>query len=202
MKSICFKMQDDSGVCFKRPTQKEAEKAVEILLSYIGENPKREGLLETPRRFVNAFSEQTKGYQTEADSLLKPTFDEVNEHQDFILLRDIKFESLCEHHLAMFTGVAHVAYVPSSRIVGISKLARVVDVFAKRLQIQERMTSQIAKTIWDTLKPKGVFVMVKALHHCMVLRGVSKANAQMVTLDKRGIFKEDKDLFESVLSQI
>ena len=175
----------------EKPTQHDAENAVRTLLSFAGDDPLREGLIDTPARVVRAFTEYFKGYSEDPEDLLKTTFDEIAGYDNIILLRDIPFYSHCEHHMAPILGIAHVAYLPSKRVVGISKLARVVEIFAKRLQIQEKMTAQIANAINMHLKPKGVAVMIEATHHCMLGRGVNKSGAQLITTHYTGAFQTD-----------
>lgn len=175
-----------------RPSQQEAQEAVKTLLRWIGEDASREGLQQTPKRVVKAWQEYSTGYDKDPVSLLQQTFSEIQDYNEFILLRDIRFESHCEHHLAPIIGYAHVAYLPQKRVVGISKLARLVDIFAKRLQIQERMTAQIADAIQEALNPRGVFVMIDAVHECMTARGVHKPGVSMVTQATRGVFQDDE----------
>ena len=172
-----------------RPSRAEAEDAVRTLLRWIGEDPDREGLRDTPSRVVNAYLEHFRGYAINPRELLDRTFAETDGYDELVVLRDIGFESHCEHHLAPIVGKVHVAYLPTRRVVGISKLARLVDVFAKRLQIQERMTAQIADTIQEVLQPRGVAVIVEAIHHCMTTRGVHKPGALMTTSRVLGIFR-------------
>ncbi|MES2252628.1 MAG: GTP cyclohydrolase I FolE [Pseudomonadota bacterium] len=174
-----------------KPTQHDAEEAVRTLLAFTGDDPLRAGLLDTPGRVVRALTEHFKGYNEDPAQLLQKTFDEISDYNGIVLLRDIPFYSHCEHHMAPILGVAHVAYLPNSRVVGISKLARVVETFAKRLQIQEKMTAQIAKAIDMQIKPKGVAVMIEATHHCMLGRGVNKSGAQLITIHHTGIFQTD-----------
>jgi len=175
----------------QRPSREEAEAAVRTLLGWAGDDPTREGLLDTPSRVVRAFDEYFSGYQACPKTLLERTFEETEGYDEIVLLRNIRFESHCEHHLAPIIGRAHVAYLPSSRVVGISKLARLVDVYAKRLQIQEKMTAQIAGTIEDVLQPRGVAVVIEAAHHCMTTRGVHKSGVTMVTSRMLGAFRDD-----------
>ncbi|MES2607440.1 MAG: GTP cyclohydrolase I FolE [Pseudomonadota bacterium] len=174
-----------------KPTREEAEKAIRTLLAYTGDDPLRSGLTDTPERVVRAFAEHFKGYHEDPAHVLNTTFDEIAEYDNIILLRDIPFYSHCEHHMAPILGVAHVAYLPSDQVVGISKLARVVEIFAKRLQIQEKMTAQIAQAIDAHLKPKGVAVMIEATHHCMLGRGVNKSGTQLITVHYTGVFQTD-----------
>ncbi|GLQ34580.1 GTP cyclohydrolase 1 [Amylibacter marinus] len=185
-----------------RPTQAEAEDAVRTLLRWAGDDPNREGLLDTPRRVTKAYGEWFQGYGQDPEEMLQRTFSEVEGYQDMVLLKDIRFESYCEHHLAPIIGRAHVAYIPTDRVVGISKLARVVDAFAKRMQVQEKMTAQIANTINDTLKPRGVAVVLEGEHHCMSTRGVHKHGVNMVTSAMRGAFDSDRDMRREFMSLI
>jgi GTP cyclohydrolase I len=174
-----------------RPSQSEAEAAVRTLLRWAGDNPDRDGLVDTPARVARAFEEYFQGYEQDPVEVLQRTFDETEGYDEMIVLRGIPFESHCEHHMAPIMGRAWVAYVPSGRVVGISKLARVVEVYAKRLQIQEKMTAQIANTINDVLKPLGVGVIIKASHHCMSTRGVHKHDTDLVTSRMLGCFRDD-----------
>lgn len=184
-----------------RPGREAAEHAFRTILSYIGEDPDREGLLETPSRFVRALDEHFAGYDVDPLRLLEKTFGETEQYDEMVLLRAIPFESHCEHHVAPITGCAWVAYVPSERVVGISKLARVVEVYAKRLQIQERMTAQIADTVNRALRPKGVGVVIKAAHACMTSRGVLKHGTDLVTSRMLGCFRDDARLGADLLRQ-
>jgi GTP cyclohydrolase I len=172
----------------KRPTREEAEAAVRTLILWAGDDPTREGLLDTPRRVVESYEEFYAGYHQDPGEILSRTFEEVHGYDDLVMLRDIRLESTCEHHMLPILGVAHVAYLPSDRVVGISKLARVVEVFAKRLQTQETMTAQIAAAIEDELKPRGVAIMVDALHQCMTTRGVHKTDCATITTRFTGVF--------------
>ncbi|CAN5365847.1 GTP cyclohydrolase I FolE [soil metagenome] len=175
----------------KRPSQEEAEAAVRTLIAWAGDDPNREGLKDTPRRMVKAYSEFFQGYDQSPVEALSRTFDEVEGYDDIVMLRDIEFNSHCEHHIVPFIGRAHVAYLPSHAVVGISKLARVVEIFARRLQTQETMTAQIARTIDQTLEPRGVAVMIEAVHQCMSLRGVNKRNVATITAQFTGEFKSN-----------
>lgn len=175
----------------KRPSREEAEKAVEVLLRWTGDDPTREGLLDTPKRVVKAYEQFFGGYQIDPAELLSRTFEEVDGYDEMVVLRDIRLESHCEHHLAPFIGVAHIAYLPNKRVVGISKLARLVDAYSKRLQIQEKLTAQIANTLNDVLQPKGVAVVVEAQHQCMTTRGVHKPGVTMQTSRMLGLFRQD-----------
>jgi GTP cyclohydrolase I len=174
-----------------RPTRDEAEEAVRTLLRWAGDDPAREGLLDTPQRVVDAYGEWFEGYGIDAEALLARTFEEVEGYDEIIVLRDIRVESFCEHHLAPIIGVAHVGYIPTERVVGISKLARVVDAYAKRLQVQEKLTAQIANTIESVLQPKGTAVVLEAEHHCMSTRGVHKPGVTMVSSTMLGRFRSD-----------
>jgi len=177
-----------------QPSRSEAEEAVKTLISYTGEDANRSGVLETPKRVVKAFDEWFGGYQIDVDAVLAKTFDEVDGYQDMVLLKDIPFHSHCEHHMAPIIGKAHVAYMPRGRVVGISKLARVVDAFARRFQIQERMTEEVAKAIERVLEPLGVAVVIEAEHHCMTTRGINTHDTVMHTKHLSGAFREDSDL--------
>jgi GTP cyclohydrolase IA len=172
-------------------SQAQAEDAIRLLLRWAGDNPAREGLLDTPTRVAKAYKEWFGGYAMHPEEYLKRTFEEVEGYDEMVILRDIEFESHCEHHMAPIIGVAHVGYIPNGRVVGISKLARVVEAYAKRLQVQEKMTAQIANCILDVLQPKGVGVVVVAKHECMTTRGVHKTGVSMVTSKLLGSFRED-----------
>ena len=174
-----------------RPSRADAEAAVRTLIRWAGDNPDREGLLETPKRVVRAYEEFFSGYGQDPQKILSRTFDEVEGYDEIILLRDIRVESHCEHHLVPIIGKVHLAYLPSTKVVGISKLARLVDVFAKRLQIQEKLTVQIAQTLQNALQPKGVAVVIESDHACMTTRGVHKTGVKMVTSQMLGLFKTD-----------
>lgn len=174
-----------------RPTREQAEDAIRTLLRWAGDNPAREGLIDTPARVARAYREWFCGYEEDPAELLARSFEETDGYDEMVALRDIRLESTCEHHMAPILGRVHVAYLPSGRVVGISKLARVVDAFAKRLQIQEKLTAQIANTIQDVLKPKGVAVVVEAAHQCMTTRGVHKPGVTMVTSRMLGAFRDD-----------
>ena len=172
-------------------SDKEAEEAFIKILRWIGEDPTREGLLETPKRVTKAFKEYFKGYSEDPKEILNKTFGDVNGYDDMVVQKNISVQSHCEHHMAPIIGVAHVAYIPKERVVGLSKLARVVEVFSKRLQTQERLTMQIAKTIMDSLDAKGVAVSIDSTHQCMTMRGIKKEQATTVTNYYLGKFKED-----------
>lgn len=181
------------GLSAGRPSREEAEAAVRTLLRWAGDDPTREGLIETPARVAKAYEQLFSGYRIDADSLLERVFEEVEGYSDIVLVRDIPFHSHCEHHMVPFMGLAHIAYYPSKGVVGLSKLARVVDAFAKRLQTQETMTAQIADVIESILKPRGVAVMLEAEHLCMAMRGVQKAGVSTITSQFRGVFKDAPD---------
>jgi len=172
-----------------RPSREEAEEAVRVLLRWAGEDPTREGLLDTPARVARAYEEYFGGYDVDPVALLARTFAETDGYDEIVLLRDIRFESFCEHHMAPIIGRAHVAYLPRTRVVGISKLARVVDAYARRLQIQEKMTAQIANTLDEVLQPLGVAVVIEATHQCMTTRGVHRPGTSLVTSRMLGAFR-------------
>jgi GTP cyclohydrolase I len=184
------------------PSRAEAEAAVRTLIRFAGDDPSREGLSGTPERVVRAFAEWFSGYKEDPEALLRRTFEETNGYDEMVLLRDIPFESHCEHHLAPIIGRAHVAYLPRHRVVGISKLARLVELYAKRLQIQERMTVEIADTLGAVLDPRGVAVLLQAEHHCMTTRGVHKAGVSMVTSRMIGAFRDDPATRREFLSAV
>ncbi|WP_370336807.1 GTP cyclohydrolase I FolE [Parvularcula marina] len=173
------------------PTAAEAEEAVRTLIRWAGDNPAREGLLDTPSRVTKAFKEWFAGYAEDPVEVLTRTFEEVEGYDDIVVMKDIRLESYCEHHMAPIIGKAHVAYLPDGKVVGISKLARLVDIFGKRLQVQEKMTAQIAQTLDDVLKPRGVAVMIEAEHQCMSTRGVHKHGVDTLTTRFTGVFKDD-----------
>ena len=174
-----------------RPSQAEVEAAVRVLLRWTGDNPDREGLLDTPKRVTKAYREMFAGYDKDPAEELGRTFEEVAGYDELIVLRDIRFESHCEHHMAPIIGRAHVGYLPTDKVVGISKLARVVEAYARRFQVQEKLTAQIAHCIEDVLKPRGVGVVIDATHQCMTTRGVHKSGVSMVTSQMLGSFRED-----------
>ena len=178
----------------KSVSREEAERAVETLIKWAGDDPSREGLRETPKRVVNAFNEFFSGYNESPENYLSKTFEDVQGYEDIVMLKDISFHSHCEHHMVPIIGKVHLAYIPTKKVVGISKLARVVDIFAKRLQTQETMTQQIANCIEKSLKPKGVAVYIEALHQCMTTRGVQKPNVSTITSCFLGEFKTDKSV--------
>jgi len=175
----------------RRPSRKKAEEAVHTLLLWAGEDPRREGLIDTPKRVASAYEDWFSGYRQDPVRYLKRTFEEVEGYDELIVLRDITFESHCEHHMAPIIGKAHVGYLPRNKVIGISKLARVVEAFARRFQVQEKMTAQIANCIEDVLKPKGVGVVIEAVHQCMTTRGIHKSGVSMVTSQMLGSFRKD-----------
>ena len=183
----------------RRPERSEAEAAVRTLIRWAGDDPEREGLAETPARVIRALEEFFAGYAEDPAAILQKSFAEIEGYDEMVVLRDIRFESHCEHHMAPIIGTASVAYVPCGRVVGISKLARVVEVYARRLQIQEKLTAQIANTIDEVLKPHGVGVIVKALHHCMATRGVHKPDTSLVTSRMLGCFRDNPQLRQQFL---
>jgi GTP cyclohydrolase I len=185
-----------------RPTRDEAEAAVRVLLRWAGEDPTREGLLDTPARVTRAYEEYFGGYDIDPVALLARTFAETDGYDEIVLLRDIRFESFCEHHMAPIIGRAHVAYLPRTRVVGISKLARVVDAYARRLQIQEKMTAQIANTLDEVLQPLGVAVVIEAAHQCMTTRGVHRPGTSLVTSRMLGAFRNNPDTRREFLAII
>jgi GTP cyclohydrolase IA len=185
---------NNSAAKINRPSIKEAEAAVKTLIAWAGDNPNREGLLETPKRVVNAYREFFSGYDVDPKEILGKTFEEVEGYDDVVLLKDMRLESHCEHHMVPIIGKAHIAYIPNKKVVGISKIARLLDVYAKRLQTQETMTAQIADTINAVLKPKGVAVLIDAKHQCMTTRGIHKINTTTITKRMLGSFKSNPDL--------
>lgn len=174
-----------------KPTREEAEAAVRTLLRWAGEDPTREGLVDTPARVVRAYEEFFAGYSEDPEDILRRTFEETDGYDEMVLLRDIRIESHCEHHIVPILGKAHVAYLPDRRVVGISKLARVIEIYAKRLQIQEKLTAQVANAINDVLQPKGVAVVIEAAHQCMTTRGIRKPGVSMVTSRMLGAFRDN-----------
>jgi GTP cyclohydrolase IA len=185
-----------------RPSRVEAEAAVETLIAWAGDDPSREGLAETPKRVVEAFEEFFAGYSGDPAEILSRTFEDVQGYDDLIMLRDIRIESHCEHHMLPIIGVAHVAYLPQGRVAGISKLARVVDIYAKRLQTQETMTAQIADALEQGLQPQGVAVMIDALHECMTTRGVRKPGTTTITTRFTGVFRTDPSYRERFMQLV
>jgi GTP cyclohydrolase IA len=196
------KRASSNAAAVRRPTREQAEDAVRVLLRWAGDDPAREGLRGTPGRVTRAYEEFFAGYQTDPVEQLQRTFEETNGYDEMVVLKDIRFESHCEHHLAPIIGRAHIAYLPNKRVVGISKLARLVDVFAKRLQIQEKMTAQIATTLSDVLRPKGVAVVIEAAHQCMTTRGVHKPGVSMITSHMLGAFRTDPSKRREFLAHI
>jgi GTP cyclohydrolase I len=184
------------------PSREEAEEAVRVLLRWAGDDPSREGLRETPRRVVNAYTEWFAGYKEDPEAFLERTFSETEGYDEMVVLTDIRFESHCEHHVAPIIGRAHVAYLPDRRVVGISKLARLIEVYSRRLQIQEKMTAQIANALDRVLQPKGAAVIVEATHHCMTTRGVHKPGVTMVTSRMLGAFRNDQATRREFLAMV
>ncbi len=191
-----------AGTSEPRPTREEAEAAVRTLLRWAGDNPTREGLVDTPSRVVRSYEEFFAGYDVDPVALLERTFEETEGYDEIVLLRDIRLESHCEHHMVPILGRAHVAYLPHRRVVGISKLARVVEAYSKRLQIQEKLTAQIANTIQDVLEPRGVAVVIEAAHQCMTTRGVHKPGVTMVTSRMLGVFRDNATTRRELLAMI
>ena len=184
----------------QKPSRDEVHDAIRTLIRWAGDDPRREGLLETPDRVARAWEEMFAGYQEDPVDFLNSTFEEIEDYDEMVILRDIRVESHCEHHLMPIVGRVHIAYLPQKRVVGISKLARLIDVFAKRLQIQEKLTAQIAGSLNMVLKPRGVGVIVQAVHHCMTTRGVHKTGVEMVTSQMLGAFREDSGTRREFLS--
>jgi len=184
-------LRAEAEILVPRPSRSEAEQAVRTLLAYVGDNPDREGLLDTPKRVISAYEELYSGYREDPVEVLDRTFAEMGTYDDLVLVRNIPFHSHCEHHMMPFYGRAHVAYMPIERVVGLSKLARLIDVYARRLQTQEHLTSQVVTAIDEVLKPRGVAVMVEAEHTCMSLRGVEKQGSSTVTTQFTGLFRDD-----------
>ncbi|MCF3948537.1 GTP cyclohydrolase I FolE [Acidiphilium iwatense] len=189
-------------VGLKRPSRAEAEAAIRTLIRWAGDDPAREGLQDTPARVARAYEEFFRGYAEDPEDILTRTFEEIEGYDEMIVLRDIRLESHCEHHMVPIVGVAHVGYLPDKRVVGISKLARVVDAYAKRLQIQEKLTAQIANTINDVLQPRGVAVVIEAGHECMSTRGVHKTGVAMVTSRMLGAFRDNPSTRREFLAMI
>ena len=194
--------EEDRPENWLMPSADEVESAIRTLLRWAGDDPDRSGLRGTPARVSRAYKEWFGGYDQDPAGILRTTFDETSGYDEIILLKDVEFVSRCEHYLVPIVGKAHVAYLPERRVVGISKLARVVDVFARRLQIQERMTAQIADTIQQVLEPRGVAVVIEAVHHCMVMRGVNKPGSTMVTSRLTGVFKDDPSVKRELLALV
>src|SRR6201987_5131485 len=189
-------------IAVRRPTREEAEEAVRTLIRWAGDDPEREGLLGTPDRILRSYQEFFSGHDEAPSALPRQTFEETNGYDEIVVLKDIRFESHCEHHIAPIIGKVHVAYLPDKRVVGISKLARLVDVYAKRLQIQEKMTAQIANTLDEVLQPKGVAVVIEAAHQCMTTRGVHKPGVRMWRSRMLGAFRDDPLSRREVLAMI
>jgi GTP cyclohydrolase I len=185
-----------------KPSRAEAEQAVRTLIRWAGDDPTREGLIDTPKRVASAYEEFFAGYDADPVEILQRTFEETDGYDEIVILKDIRLESHCEHHMVPIIGVAHVAYLPHRRVVGISKLARVIEAYAKRLQIQEKMTAQVANAINDVLEPKGVAVVIEAAHQCMTTRGVSKPGVTMVTSRMLGAFRDDPTTRREFLAMI
>lgn len=196
------KLNSNERTSLTKPSRAEAEAAVETLLKWAGDDPNREGLIDTPARVARAYEEFFSGYEDNPEEMLARTFEEVDGYDDMVMLRDISLQSHCEHHMVPILGKAHIAYLPDRRVVGISKLARVLDSFGRRLQTQETMTAQVASAIQNALKPLGVAILVDAQHQCMTTRGVKKADVSMVTTRFTGVFKEQADLRERFYQQI
>lgn len=185
-----------------RPTIEEAEEAVRTLIRWAGDNPDREGLVGTPNRVARAYTEFFAGYDEDPVDMLQRTFEETDGYDEMVLLKDIRLESHCEHHMVPIIGKAHIAYLPGERVVGISKLARVMEIYAKRLQIQEKLTAQVANTLFDVLQPRGVAVVIEAAHQCMTTRGVKKSGVTMVTSRLLGDFRDNAELRNEFLMMI
>lgn len=194
MDAVIKSIKTDKDKDNSKPSREQAEQAVRTLIAWAGDDPAREGLLDTPGRVVRAYDEFFSGYSEDPDAELGRTFDDVGGYDDIVMLRDIELNSHCEHHMIPFIGKAHIAYLPTESVVGISKLARVVDIYSRRLQTQETMTAQIANSINTVLKPRGVAVMIEAVHQCMSLRGVRKSNVATITTQFIGEFKNDTEL--------
>jgi GTP cyclohydrolase I len=190
------------GSAHARPTREEAEAAVRTLLLWAGDDPDREGLVDTPARVARAYEQFFSGYATDPVELLARSFEETDGYDEMVILRDIRLESHCEHHMVPIIGRAHIAYIPDGRVVGISKLARVLEAYAKRLQIQEKLTAQVANCIQDVLKPKGVAVVIEAQHQCMTTRGIHKPGVSMVTSRMLGAFRDDPSTRREFLAMI
>lgn len=195
-------LDDPNAAPVEKPSKDEAEAAVRTLIAWAGDDPSREGLLETPDRVTRAYGEFFKGYELDPRDYLEKTFEETDGYDEIVLLKDIRLESHCEHHMVPFIGKAHVAYLPNKRVVGISKLARVVEAFSKRLQIQEKLTSQIANTIDEALEPLGVAVVIEAAHQCMTMRGVHKPGVSLVTSRLLGAFRDDPSTRREFLAMV
>ena len=197
-----MKIADKIQPVKKRPSKAEALKAVETLLTWIGENPAREGLVETPRRVVDSYEEIFRGYNEDPEQVLSKTFTDIENYDEMILVKNIQIESYCEHHMLPIIGTAHIAYIPNQKIVWLSKLARVADNFAKRLQTQEKMTVQIVNSIDKALKPLGTAVVIDAVHQCMTMRGVHKSDSSTVTSKMTGLFNTDAALRKALFNRL
>ncbi|MFL5298135.1 MAG: GTP cyclohydrolase I FolE [Phenylobacterium sp.] len=198
-RTLVGKSSDLDLEAVERPTREEAMAAVKTLIAWAGDDPRREGVIDTPKRVVDAFEEWFEGYHADPAKELSRTFEDVQGYDDIVMLREIEVESHCEHHMAPFLGKAYVAYMPTNRVVGISKIARVVEIFAKRLQTQETMTQQIADAITDSLRPAGVAVLIDAAHQCMTTRGVHHRHVSTITTQFTGVFKTDPTLRQRFL---
>ena len=195
-------VQNKTDEIYTKPSREEAIKAVKTLIAWTGDNPNREGVIDTPKRVLNAYDEFFEGYDKSPDEYLSRTFEEVEGYDEIVVVKNVRLESHCEHHMVPIVGVAHVGYIPNNRVVGISKLARLVDIFGKRLQTQETMTAQIADTIQDVLQPKGVAVVIDASHGCMSTRGIHKTESSTITSRMLGIFREDNKAREEFINLI
>ena len=202
MKNVANARRSKTAKPVERPSREAAEEAVRTLIRWAGDDPAREGLIDTPARVVRAYEEFFAGYNVDPADVLRRTFSEIEGYDEMVVLKDIRFESHCEHHLAPILGKAHVGYLPRRRVVGISKLARLVQAYAKRLQIQEKMTAQIANAIQEVLQPAGVAVVIEAAHQCMTTRGVHKPGATMVTSQMLGAFRDDQSTRREFLAII
>jgi GTP cyclohydrolase I len=190
------------GAALSRPTQAEAEQAVRTLIRWAGDDPRREGLIDTPKRVAKAYLEYFKGYREDPEAVLQRTFKEIDGYDEMVVLRNIPIQSHCEHHLAAILGHAHIAYLPEKRVIGISKLARLVEVYSRRMQIQEKLTAQIADTLQSVLKPRGVAVVIEATHACMIMRGVNQSGVTMVTSQMSGAFRNNATTRQEFLAMI
>jgi GTP cyclohydrolase I len=194
--------QQSKAMSQSRPSRSEAEAAVRTLIQWAGDDPDREGLIETPNRVIRAYEEFFAGYQDDPVEILSKTFEQTNGYDEMVMLRDIRLESHCEHHMVPIIGRCHLAYLPDDRVVGISKLARLVEVYARRLQIQEKLTVQVADTIEEVLKPRGVAVVIEAKHQCMTTRGIRKQDVDTVTSRMTGVFRDDPSTRREFLAMI
>ena len=185
-----------------KPTRQEAEEAIRTLIAWIGEDPSRDGLKSTPKRVIDSYEEFFSGYDADPDLILSKTFEEIKEYDDMVLLKDMRLESHCEHHMAPFIGKAHIAYIPNKKVVGISKIARLLDVFSKRLQTQEKLTAQLSDALHKALNPKGVMILISSEHQCMTTRGVHKPGTETVTTRKTGLFASDVRMETKFLTMI